>query len=169
MALIAAAAAERPPCNPSVEEAQRAFSAASNQAETTEELSWKVGQFLKIAAALLTAGEREQARLTLGAVRDLAEKANNAEQIRKVAVALAENGFKEDAVNTSEAITASPAEWPWVASVFAENGDLENFTRMLLIGSYDWVTAQKVCVLLGEAYPDQVEAIAEVVIQFLEN
>jgi hypothetical protein len=142
--------------------AHKSFLVARNLSENSINHSWSVRYLLKTADAQARGEEAEQAHLTLEVARQLAEDRGKIEEIREVAVKLAETGFKDDAAETCRA--AGPVEWPRVAAVFVEKGGLEAFKRMLCSGCYDAVTVGKTCILLAQAYPDQAEAVAEVLL-----
>jgi tetratricopeptide (TPR) repeat protein len=151
------------------EDSKKTFGIAIDTAANISPLFWKVDSLLSIAFAQTETGQWEQACLTFENVRNLAELSKDSELIRKVAVRLAEKGFCDDAVDVSRLLTAYPNDWPWVASVLVKKGDLANFRQLLLQGSYDWVTVGKMCVLLAEAYPDQAEKIAELIVDYMKD
>jgi len=140
--------------------AQTTFLTARNLAETASNLKLSIHHLVRIAAAQAKAGINEQAHLTLGEARRLAERIGEVEEVRSVAMELAENGFNDDAIEACH--VGCPKEWLWIAAVFVRKGDLESFKRMLFSGSYDVATVGKTCILLAQAYPDKAEAIADV-------
>lgn len=123
------------------------------------------GGFADIAKAQVEANEFASAIETTQWIEDDRERA---ETLAQIAIAQAKEGFREEALRTTEGILINrKAHLPEVASAFAGGGDKEGFKGLLIPCAYYLDAVYKICSLIAQLYPDQGALLARAVSEFI--
>ncbi len=137
------------------------FAAAFRVAEEVTVSFVRETPFGEIAAAQAHAGELDEA---LETARMIEEGWVKAKALREVAVAQVRAGFGSQAVQTAEKIIGDRGRHLHeIGAALAEEGDRENFKRLLIPCSFYPEASYRMCGVLVRLYPEQATAIAQIV------